>query len=238
MRIGRALWRATVRGLAVLGVLVLAVVLWLESHQPLVIDRWLDVSAAPVPADAIVCIGGGTTLPGVPTESGWSRVYTAVQLFADQYAPVIVFSGRGTTSLSEAEIYADAAAWLGVPREAMILDPVPASTADHPGSLIATGRIRRSSRLLIVTSRVHSRRVLASFHKQGYTNVRVVAEYRSSTARGEMARGTKVSALPRFQSSGKSYDDVFNRLKGRSDQLLTALREATGMAWYWWKGLV
>jgi len=232
--------RLATKVLAVVGATGLIGILWLLLGWPLGVDRWLDVTESPDQADAIVCIGGGTYSDNLPSDPGWRRIYTAVQLFADGYAPVVVFTGRGTTSLSEAETYADAAVWLGIPREATILDPLPASTADHPMSLLkaASGRFTRQSRLLLVTSGEHSRRLLLTFRKQGFSRLRVVSGYTAVGATNPLARHAQVSTFPHFEPSRKTYDDPFNRLKWRSADLLNALREVTAIAWYWTRGLV
>ena len=215
-------------------------VAWLLLGWPLVVDRWLDASEPPVPADAIVCIGGGVTGSSLPTADGWQRIYTAVQLFADGYAPVVVFSGRGTTSLSEAEIYRDAAVWLGLPPDAALLDPLPERTAEHPVTLLRVPgeRFARDSSLVLVTSRLHSRRVLLTFRKQGFSKVRVVAVYRAAQAPATLARHTRVSTLKGYSPSDSRYDDPFRRLASRTDDLMVSLRESTAIAWYWWQGLL
>ena len=239
-RLAGLVWRWGRRIYLGAGAAAVTIILWLLLGLPLGIDRWLDVSEPPVHADAIVCIGGGTTDSNLPSEEGWSRIYTAIQLFADGYAPVVVFTGRGATSVSEAEVYADAAVWLQVPRQAIMLDPLATSTAAHPSSLLASsdGRLTRQSHLLLVTSREHSRRVLLTFRKQGFANVRVVSWYRATHAAGPLIRHARVSGFAHFEPSTRSYDDPFNRLRWRSGGLLTALREATAIAWYWTRGLV
>jgi uncharacterized SAM-binding protein YcdF (DUF218 family) len=222
------------------------VALWLMLNLPLGVDTWLDLSEPPVPADAIICIGGGTADTNLPIDEGWNRIYTTVQLFADGYAPLVAFTGRGSTTLSEAEIYAEAAAWLGVPRSATLLDPLPLNTAQHPSSVLesAGGRLTRESRILLVTSRVHSRRVLRTFQKQGFAHVRVVSVYRAVRAEGmvgpagPVARHAQVSSFARFEPDSRSYADPFNTLKWRSADLLNALREVTALAWYWARGFV
>ena len=191
----------------------------------------------PTPADAIVCIGGGTTSHDLPTDGGWQRIYTSVQLLAGGYAPVIVFTGRGNAKVSEAEIYADAARWLGMPGDAARLDPLPASTADHPDTLLKSlaGKITRDSRLLPVTSNLHSRRVLMTFRKKGFTNVTVVSDY-TAHARLPHATRKEVSSLPAFRSDHKQYADPLFMLSQRSSALLIALREWSAIAVYRWKG--
>jgi len=199
-----------VRVFAAIGILAIVAVIWFALRLPLIIDGWLDVTEPPQKADAIVCIAGGTDLPNLPTAVGWHRIYSTVQLYADGFAPLVVFTGRGSMSLSEAETYAEMAAWLGVPPEATAIDPRPENTADHPLTLLGTAGITHSSRLLLVTSGLHSRRVLMAFRKQGYANVRVVSEYRTKTA-GRFARDAKTSVVPGFAPSTKSYDTVFSR---------------------------
>ena len=83
----------------------MVLVAWLLLGWPLIVDGWLDASEPPVPADAIVCIGGGVTSPNLPTEDGWQRIYTAVQLSAAGYAPVVVFLGPSAEALHEGRAF-------------------------------------------------------------------------------------------------------------------------------------
>ncbi|MEX2660517.1 MAG: hypothetical protein WD227_01255, partial [Vicinamibacterales bacterium] len=73
--------RAIRWGLLVAGALSIGGFLWLVAGLPLGIDGWLNVASAPTPADAIVCIGGGTASNDLPTSDGWQRVYTTTQLY-------------------------------------------------------------------------------------------------------------------------------------------------------------
>jgi uncharacterized SAM-binding protein YcdF (DUF218 family) len=221
------------RALVATGLLTLLTLGWLLSGLPLGLDGWLNVAAPPSPADAIVCIGGGTTSNDLPTADGWQRVYTTTQLHLDRFAPLVIFTGRGNSKVSEAEVYADAARWLGVPPEVTRLDPLPASTAEHPEWLLTSleGRITRDSRLLLVTSRLHSRRVLLTFRKHGFTRVTVVSDYQARTRAPEGAR-TEVSALPTFRRDNKRYGDPFFTLSHRSPLLFSALREWAAIALY------
>src|SRR5262245_32909028 len=150
------------RALTVIGVVSVTTVVWFLAPWPLVVDSWLDVSDKPQRADAIICLGAGTTIGHLPTEDGWERLYTTTQLALDDFAPLVVFSGRGSESVSEAELYASAAEWLGVSRSLVVLDASPASTADHPLTILRAteGRLSRHSQLIIVTSALHSRRAL------------------------------------------------------------------------------
>jgi uncharacterized SAM-binding protein YcdF (DUF218 family) len=231
------LWRLVRSILLVSGAAALLACAWLIAGLPLGIDGSLNVTSAPISADAIVCIGGGTTGHDLPTADGWQRIYTSVQLFADKYAPVVVFTGRGNAKVSEAEIYADAGKWLGMRADAIRLDPLPAGTADHPGTLLKSmdGRITRNSRLLLVTSNLHSRRVLMTFRRRGFTSVTVVSDYTARTRQPDATR-REVSSLPAFTSDNKQYADPLFTLAQRSSALFTALREWAAIGVYWWKG--
>lgn len=234
----RLLWRA----LCTAGVLTLAGVLWLAAGGPIGIDEWLDVTQAPVRADAIVVLGGGTNGDNLPLPQGWERISAAARLYADGFAPVVIFSGGGTARVSESEIYANAAAWLGIPREAMVFEAKAQSTADHGralrGLVLPKGNtIGTDTPLLVVTSAFHSRRALLSFSRAGFTQVRVVSRYATNPAARAVNRVPAPAPVPAgspaaltntvagHQPSGKRYDDVLFRLAYRAFDFFIGLRE-------------
>ena len=212
---------------------------WLAGGFPVFLDATLNVTAPPARADAIVCVGAGTTGHDLPTDDGWQRIYTSVALFADGFAPKVVFTGRGNATVGEAEIYADAAKWLGLPPDAIYLDPLPASTAEHPSSLLKApnANIGLNSRLLLVTSNLHARRVLMTFRRRGYTDVVVVGDHTAATKMPDAGRH-ETTALPAFRPDHKHYDDPLVTLRLQSDRLLAAMREWAAIAVYKWRGLV
>jgi uncharacterized SAM-binding protein YcdF (DUF218 family) len=224
----------------VVGAFTLLLAGWIALGFPTGLESWLDISGPPTRADAIVCLGGGMELPNVPLDVGWRRIFTAAQLFADDWAPLVVFTGRGSQAISEAEIYANAARWLGVPPAAIIVDPWPASTAEHAASLLGLGdpRLTRSSRLIVVTSATHARRAFLTFRKHGFTSVVVVSRYRATRAAGLAVQQPHVSAFPDFTPSTKIYSNPFTRFVERSENFYDALREAAALGYYWWQDLV
>ena len=239
----RFLWRAVCAA----GVLTLAGVLWLAAGGPTGIDRWLDVTEAPLQADAIVVLGGGTNGDNLPLPQGWERLSAASRLYADGFAPLVIFSGGGTSRVSESEIYANAAAWLGIPREAMVFEAKAQSTADHGrtllGLVLPNGRtIGQQTPLLVVTSAFHSRRALLSFSRAGFTRVRVVSQYALNPSTRAFNRASDTAAAPPppppagspialtntvagHQPSGKVYGDVLFRLAYRAFDFFIGLRE-------------
>jgi uncharacterized SAM-binding protein YcdF (DUF218 family) len=238
-RLAVALWR-TVKGVSLL---MMVGVLWLAAGGPVGIDGWLDVTEPPVAAEAIVVLGGGTTSDNLPLPQGWERLGTAARLFISGFAPVVIVSGGGTEQVREAEVYANAAAWLGIPKTAMVFEPGAQSTADHGfalrglplpnGTVVAT-----DTPLLVVTSRFHSRRALLSFARAGFTRVRVVSDYaldaatrEAVQARLDLESGGAVTpfalanSVIGYEPSGKVYNDVLFRLAYRTFDFFIALRE-------------
>lgn len=229
-----------VKSLIGLSVLALAGLVWLGCGWPTGLDRWLDVSITPSPAAAIVCLGGGTTSTQLPLPNGWDRIDTTAQLFADGFAPVVVFSGRGTKAVSESEIYANSAVWLGVPRASIALEPVAQDTAGHAraldGLMLPNGhRIDRNTAILVVTSAFHSRRALMTFRRAGFTNVRIVSHY-TATRKVPDTPAALTSTVADYRPSGKRYGDPFLTLASRSFDLFVGMRELAAIGWYWWRG--
>lgn len=226
--------------LMVAGLLGTLFVIWMLAGWPIFIDRWLVKTEKPVEADYIVCLTNGFVGSNIPTEAGWQRIYTAVQLHADGLGRKVIISGGGAGRVTEAEIYGEAAQWLGLPAETLAFDPKSASTSDHPRNILTVPGISigRDSVLNVVTSPFHSRRVWMCFRKAGFTNFRVVARYTARTAGAEVVRERRVSQFKVHKPSGKKYDDVLLRLRSRTNNFLAALREWAAIAAYKLKGLV
>jgi len=226
--------------LIVVGILAHLGLLWMGLKLPFLFDSWLHVSHKPQEAQAIVCLCGGIMGNNLPTQRGLQRIYTAVQLYADGWAPWVIFTGRGAGSLSEAEVYAEAAIWLGLPEEAVLVEPFSESTAEHAENLLKLKEmgIERSSSLLIVTSPVHSRRAYLCFKKDGFTDVRMVTGHRAQKGDKEVVRNLRESRVKTYKPSTKKYDDFFFRMHQRSKSFWMALREYAAIGWYWLRGEV
>jgi uncharacterized SAM-binding protein YcdF (DUF218 family) len=122
------------------------------------------VNHAVSPADCIIMLGSHDTRVA---ERG-------AELFLDGYAPLVVFSGHlgaltsGVWTRPEAEVFADVAAALGVPREAMLLE----TRATHTGENVEYTRRLLTERGLAVRSAIAvqkpymERRTLATFQKR------------------------------------------------------------------------
>ena len=230
------------------GIATLTLSTWLIAGCPLMVDRLLLKNDAPMQARAIICIGGGLGGHNLPLEDGWMRIYTAVQLHYDRFAPVVVFSGGGAEKLSEAEVYSEAAQWMGLPAAGAVLDPTPGGTNEHPQNLLkipALG-LTRDTPLLVVTSPLHAMRVSLCFRKAGFTNVRMVTGYvakgpEASAGKApdaRMVREMRASSVVAYQPNAKRYDDPINRLRWGLNDLFTCLREGVAIGVYKFKGFI
>ncbi len=228
--------RVAGRTLAVLGAAGVLLGGWLMAGRSTGLERLVVESDVPQSARAIVCITGGIASHGLPTPEGWDRIYAAVQLLADGLAPTIVFSGGGTERVSEAEVYAEAARWLGCPSESIVLDPIPGSTAEHPRNLLKLDGtvIRRDTSLLVVTSRLHSKRTAMCFRKSGFSNFHLITSYEAQQS--PLARSNRRSAFPSFKPNAKDYGDPLNRLRWGLNDTIVALREMIAIGVYRYRG--
>ena len=234
----RAVVRVAGRTLAVVGTVVILFSGWLMAGGTSGLERLVTESDVPRPSRAIVCLTGGLDGHALPTADGWDRIYAAVQLLADGLAPTVVFSGGGAGRLSEAEVYAEAARWLGCPPEAIMLDPLSGNTAEHPRNLLklGTAAIRYDTPLLVVTSLLHSKRAALCFRKAGFTNVRLVTTYEAHGLGAPLARSQRRSEVPSFVPNRKGYGDPLNRLRWGLNDAIFSLRELIAIAVYRYRG--
>lgn len=134
-------------------------------------------------ADAIVVYGCKAYKDGTPSQALADRLHTAVGLYHDGLAPLIVMSGGPVrdSDLHEPEVMADYAVSLGVPREAVLLDTHgldTQSTAMNMHGIISDHTGVDSPRLLAVSHDYHLPRVKLSLAREGLTAYTVPCEIR------------------------------------------------------------
>lgn len=119
-------------------------------------------------ADAIVVPGAGVIGECVPNHYATGRVRMAVRLWRQQRAPVIVFSGGTGGSCPVAEAMAHAAVEMGVPADSIRLERASRSTQENAELSAPLLRGWGAERLLLVTDRLHMKRVTAVFSHFGF----------------------------------------------------------------------
>lgn len=177
------------------------------------LGRFLVVEHPLTKADAIFVLGG----------SRLERPLEALDLYHDGWAPQILLSSqeadggeralraRGIPVMSEPEFQKATLVSLGVPENAIsILRDDQPSTADEAVALAATARERHWSRVIVVTSKMHTRRA-------------------------ELAMGRRAARMGvTIQVHGSRYDgmDVDHWWRRRGD-LRFVLFEVQKLALYW-----
>ena len=178
--------------------------------------------------DAIVVLGGVTAAPIPPrvhveVHDSFDRLLHGARLWKAGRAPWLVLSG-GVISylvgsdLPEAERLAALAAELGVPREALLLEPSSRNTRENAVHTARLLRERGLERVLLVTSASHMRRAHGAFTRAGVAAI---------------ASPTDIQVVPRPFSLARALPDV-ESLRAST----RAIKEYVGLVVYWLRGWV
>jgi uncharacterized SAM-binding protein YcdF (DUF218 family) len=167
--------------------------------------------------DIVVVLGGGIVETGETGETllsqpSASRLLRAVQVFRESGAAHLLCAGKGEGRQTEAEVMAQAAERLGVPRARLLEDPLSENTWGHAVEM--DHRFSdKNLRIGIVTSAYHLKRSGAEFRKY-FRNVSLFSsDFLYSYTKGPML----LAIIPNTGSLFKS---------------TLALREMTGIFWY------
>jgi uncharacterized SAM-binding protein YcdF (DUF218 family) len=123
----------------------------------LALGSWLATEDALVKSDAIVAISGDTG----------ARTDTAVALWKDGWAPLIIFSGAAIDpeSVSSAEIMRREAVRQGVPESATLIEPNSTTTEENATEVARLLSDRKIKSAILVTSPWHQRRASMAFSR-------------------------------------------------------------------------
>ena len=122
------------------------------------IGHWLDVSDPLAKADAIVAISGDTG----------ARTDTAVALWKQGYAPLLIFSGGSSDpqSVASAELMKRSAVAAGVPENAIAVEGASATTEENAERVAELMKTRGLASAILVTSPYHQRRAAMLFERE------------------------------------------------------------------------
>lgn len=122
------------------------------------IGHWLDVADPLAKADAIVAISGDTG----------ARTDTAVALWKQGYAPLLIFSGGSSDpeSVASAELMKRAAVAAGVPANAIAVEGASATTEENAERVAELMKTRGLMSAILVTSPYHQRRAAMLFDRE------------------------------------------------------------------------
>lgn len=122
------------------------------------LGHYLAVEDPLAPADAIVAISG---------DEG-ARTATAVELWKQGVAPVIVFAGSSVdpSSPPSAELMKREAVRMGVPADRVLIEPSSATTQENATRVTDLFRAHGITSAILVTSPYHQRRAAMLFDRQ------------------------------------------------------------------------
>lgn len=130
--------------------------------------RPLDrIQSAPTKSDVIVILSGGRYLDGSLNEAAIERTITAVRLFHQGLAPLLLFSGGGCCGHSTSALMGRLAMDLGTPRSAILLEEQSRRTYESAVNVTATLRSNGMRSAILVTSRLHMLRAKLAFEAAG-----------------------------------------------------------------------
>jgi len=116
-------------------------------------------------ADAIVVLGSGVMPEGELSDNSLRRTVHGIRLFRQGRAPRIVLLGPEHDGVVEAEVRARYAADLGVPADALIVEPGGQSTRDEAHLVFA--RLGPGATIILVTGLDHMPRARRMFEREG-----------------------------------------------------------------------
>ena len=122
------------------------------------VGHWLDLSDPLAHTDAIVAISGDTG----------ARAESAIALWKEGYAPLLIFSGGSSDpqSVASAELMKRSAVAAGVPASAIVVEGTSATTEENAQRVAELMKSRGLRSAILVTSPYHQRRAAILFERE------------------------------------------------------------------------
>ena len=122
------------------------------------VGHWLEVTDPLTKVDAIVAISGDTG----------ARADSAIALWKQGYAPLLIFSGGSSDpeSVASAELMKRTAVAAGVPSNAILVEGESATTEENAQKVAELMRSRKLKSAILVTSPYHQRRAAMLFERE------------------------------------------------------------------------
>jgi uncharacterized SAM-binding protein YcdF (DUF218 family) len=122
------------------------------------VGHWLEVTDPLAKADVIVAISGDTG----------ARADSAIALWKQGYAPLLIFSGGSSdpASVASAELMKRTAVAAGVPANAILVEGESATTEENARKVALLMRSKALRSAILVTSPYHQRRAATLFERE------------------------------------------------------------------------
>jgi uncharacterized SAM-binding protein YcdF (DUF218 family) len=143
-------------------------------------------------ADAVVVPGAGSVdldwLDARPEPNGesWARLIKGVELARKLRVPLILTGGNGepfSTKLKDADVMAEAAYAIGMPRNQVIAENVSRNTLENSH---AVRKLVKGDKIILVTSAYYMRRAVAMFSKRGFAVLPVPVYHLAQTRKNNL----------------------------------------------------
>ncbi|MFH1791611.1 MAG: ElyC/SanA/YdcF family protein [Candidatus Omnitrophota bacterium] len=159
----------------------------------------LYVKETPRKSDAIVALGAGVGESGKAGEGYQERVDTAVKLYREGMAPVIVYSSGYKYIMEEAEVMRALSVFMGVDANAILVDESPANTYEMIRDIADLAEKKDWKSVIIVSSPYHLLRLkLLSEKYLKDVNVYLVPVERASFyEKGNMVKWSQIKGIAR-----------------------------------------
>jgi len=173
-------------------------------------------------ADAVVVPGGGSVDLGwmhaapVLNAETMSRLVTGIEYAKKLRVPLILCGGNGepfSTKLNDADVMADAAYAMGMPRDQVVVENVSRNTLENSH---AVRKLVKGDRIILATSAYYMRRAHAMFSKRGFTVIPAPTFFLAQTPVPSPA-----SFIPKAADLSRS---------------TTGIAEWMSLAWWWVRG--
>lgn len=181
-------------GLAKGFLLISALVLYLLSLGP-VADSLLKplernsrpLTTLPNSAVAVVVPGGGSVdrtwidAPPLPNGETYARLVLGVSLAKKLKLPLVLVGGNGepfATKLKDAEVMAEAAYAMGMPRRQVVVEKFSRNTLENSQ---AVRKLLKGNRIILATSAYYMKRAVIMFTRQGFTVIPAPTYYLSQS---------------------------------------------------------
>lgn len=122
------------------------------------------------PSGAIVVLGGGVWKGGMLDNESLRRTVHGIELYKNNLAPTIIFSGPASDQepeVSEAAVRAQLALTMGVPRQAIVEDALANTTREESIRISGILHSLNIDSILLVTESLHMRRAAYVFERAG-----------------------------------------------------------------------
>jgi uncharacterized SAM-binding protein YcdF (DUF218 family) len=159
-------------------------------------------------ADAVVVPGGGSVnlawagTPPYPNAETLPRLVKGVKLAKKLRIPLVLTGGNGepfATTLNDADVMADAAYAMGMPRSQIIVENRSRNTLENSH---AVRKLLKGKRIILATSAYYMKRAVAMFAKRGFTVIPAPTGYQYQT--GKTGPASFIPSAGAFAASSRA----------------------------------